>query len=59
MDILLILLDIFKMSIATCRWGDLTDEDAQIVINAPFLKVFHASVLRRGPFTDSLTTSVE
>ena len=61
MDILLILLDIFKMSIdSTCRWGDLTEEDAQIVTNAPFLKVFHApSVLRRGPFTDSLTTSVE
>ncbi len=59
MDILLILLDILKMSIATCRWGELTDEDAQIVINASFLKVFHASVLRRGPFTDSLTTSVE
>ena len=37
----------------------LTEEDAQIVTNAPFLKVFHASVLRRGPFTDSLTTSVE
>ena len=36
MDILLILLDILKMSIATCRWGELTDEDVQIVINAPF-----------------------
>lgn len=53
------MINILKMSIATCRWGKLTKEDAQIVINAPFLKVFHASVFRRGPFTDSLTTSVE
>ena len=50
----------FKMSIGTCRWGDLTEEDnLEIVTMLRFLKVFPSNVLRRGPFTDSLTTSVE
>lgn len=59
MNILFILVDIFKLQIASARWGNLSEEDEQLIINSPFSKVISASVIRRGPFTNCETTSVE
>ena len=37
-----------KLLVAEIRWGNLTEDDKQLVINSPLKKVFFASYIRRS-----------